>query len=389
MRTIAVAPAIALALVLAMPGAADEAAPGPPAGSAERFGEIRDMLDEAAEARRKARTGERSVVDYLTDDTPEARAQRLLGEAFDIIADTEVTALQRATAAARARIDAAREEIAKLREERIFAPEDSTFWERVQGQGDRASVEGRIAALEAEIAADEALIERNRADFITGMAEIGSTVTPEQADLLLNGVTGGDILALAAAHDAATGIAAQLRRVVADSGEEITAARRYYALHTTLIALLVHAQESFIRKIDTEYMPRLEEIEAEIRDTRAETDRLLASGPSAEHRRVLEANRAAQDVTRRAAAFYRTLLERQRDEVARALYDSRRDLAVADNTLRTVDASFRLLEVMRAATLEFEALKAMRIPGFETLFENEELRREFESLSNRLRGPSS
>ncbi|MEM7500255.1 MAG: hypothetical protein AAF371_20020, partial [Pseudomonadota bacterium] len=68
---------------------------------------------------------------------------------------------------------------------------------------------------------------------------------------------------------------------------------------------------------------------------------------------------------------------------------TRQDLAVADNTLRTVDASFRLLEIMREAELQFEALEALESPGLDTLFENEELRREFESLSDRLRAPSS
>ncbi|MEL6197005.1 MAG: hypothetical protein AAFT19_04085, partial [Pseudomonadota bacterium] len=375
-RATAVAVLLVSMVVSMAPVRAQEAVePAPPPVAVERFGEIRDMLDEAAQARREARDGEKGVLDHLRIDTPEDRAKRLLGEALAIIADTEVTALQKANEAAQARIAAAREERAKLHEQRVFAPERSTFWEQVQGREDRASVEERIAALDALIAEDEALIERNRAAFIEAMAAIGTTVTPEQADLLLNGVTGGDILALAAAHEVATNIAAQLRRAMVESGEEITAARRFYALHTTLIALLVHAQESFIAKIDTEYMRRLEEIEQEIRETRAETDRLLSEGPTADQRRVLQANRAAQDLTRRATAFYRTLLERQRDEVARALYDTRRDLAVADNTLRTVDASFRLLEVMRAATLEFEALQTMRVPGFETLFENEELRR--------------
>ncbi|MEO1774077.1 MAG: hypothetical protein AAFS07_03920 [Pseudomonadota bacterium] len=379
-----------LLFVLAAPAWAEapaESVETPPA--IERFGEIRDMLDEAAEERRRARDGEATIIDQVTRSTPEERAERLLSQAFDVISDTEVTALQRATAAARTRIDEAREEIAKLREEALFAPEERSFWEQMQGRDDRAGIAARIAALEAEIADDEALIASNRAAFVAAMAAIGATVDDAQADLLLNGVTGGDILAIAAAHDVVGDIAAELRRVVAESGEEVTAARRYYTLHTTLIALLAHAQELFIDKVDAVYLPRLDAIEEEVKKAEADTKRLLRDNPTPAQRRVLEANAESQALTRRAAALYRMLLERQRDEVARRLFETRRDLAVADNTLRTVDASFQLLEVMRAATLEFEALEAMEAPGFDMLFENEELRREFESLSDRLRGPSS
>ncbi|MEM8758838.1 MAG: hypothetical protein AAGE83_00750 [Pseudomonadota bacterium] len=396
---------LALVLLLAgvaLPPAAALAQSTPPARAApeepglrdtgpalERFGAIREMLDEAAEARSRARRGEEDIIDRLYRSSPEERAERLLSEAFEIVSDTPVTELRREIEEAQTRIEAAEREIAALREERLFAPEETSFWERAQGTKDRAGVEASIAALEAEIADRQAFIERARKRFIDAMARVGSTVSEAEADLLLGGVTGGDILAIASAYSTVRDIAAELRRVVAESGEEISSARRYYTLHTTLIALLAHAQETFIAKIDDDYLPKLEEIEDEVRETRAETDRLLRGSPTPEQRRVLEANRRSQKLTLRAAGFYRDYLERQRDEVASALWRTRQDLAVADNTLRTVDASFRLLEIMREAELQFEALEALESPGLDTLFENEELRREFESLSDRLKSPSS
>ncbi|MEM6676625.1 MAG: hypothetical protein AAF675_02010 [Pseudomonadota bacterium] len=391
MRTLT---AIALAAALLAPAvqaAAQATLPEPldERQAVERFGAIRDMLDEAAEARARAERGDTTMVEELLRQTPRDRANDLLAEAFAVVADQPVTRLQQETAAARSRIAAAREQIARLREEKLFAPEETTLWQGLQGQQDREGVEEAIAALEAEIADDEALIAENRRAFIEAMAGIGTPISPEQADLLLGGVTGGDIIAIAAAYDVVRDIAAALRKVVAESGEEASAARRYYTLHTTLIALLAHAQETFIIRVEEEYLPKLDAIEAEVAETRAETERLLADGPSAAQRRVLETNRESQALSLKAARLYRRFLERQRDAVAERLYTTRRDLAVADNTLRTVDASFRLLEIMRAARLEFEALDALESPGLDTLFENEALRREFEVLSDRLRGPSS
>ncbi|MEM7530406.1 MAG: hypothetical protein AAF416_22680, partial [Pseudomonadota bacterium] len=364
-----------MAGALSAPLMAQEPAPATPEAaqepstslSLERFGTIREMLDEAAEARARARRGEEDIVDRLTRSSPEDRANQLLAEAFEIVSDTPVTELRRRIGDAQDRIEEANREIAELREERLFAPEETSFWERAQGAKDRADVEAAIAALEAEIADREAFIARARKEFIEAMARVGSAVSEAEADLLLGGVTGGDILAIASAYSTVRDIAAELRRVVAESGEEISSARRYYTLHTTLIALLAHAQETFIAKIDEDYLPKLEEIEEEVRETRSETDRLLRGSPTPEQRQVLEANRRSQKLTLRAAAFYRDYLERQRDEVAAALWRTRQDLAVADNTLRTVDASFRLLEIMREAELQFEALEALESPGLDTL----------------------
>jgi len=60
--------------------------------------------------------------------------------------------------------------------------------------------------------------------------------------------------------NAAKLIDGQLARMMAASGDNINAARKYFAMHAALFAMLVHAQDSTIAKIDTQYMPRLDGI---------------------------------------------------------------------------------------------------------------------------------
>jgi hypothetical protein len=346
------------------------------------------MLADAAEHRRASAAGEDGYASAILG-SHEDRATELLSQAFEAIADAPIVEIQDRIAEKRAQIETLTDEIVELREEKLGAPEDVDFWEGVTGTVDRAQIDAEIQSLKAEIAGLETDISEAKTEFREAMRAAGTEVTPEQADLLLDSVTGGDILRIAAAYDVAKQIGGQLLELLKQSEEELGAARRYYAMHTTLIALLAHAQELFIARVEQDYMPRLDEIEAELAETRTETQVLLKEDPTPAQRTVLEANLASQDVTRQALGVYRDLLTRQLDEVTVAHERTIKELRVADNTLRTVDASFRLREIMEGASLEFEALQSLESPGFETVFENRELREKFEELSEKLRAPGS
>jgi len=354
----------------------------------EIFSEVREMLADAAEHRRASAAGEDGYASAILG-SHEDRANKLLSEAFEAIADAPIVEIQDEIAGKREEIDGLTDEIVDLREQKLGAPSDVDFWEGLSGTVDRKRLDEEIAARKAEIAGLEDDIADAKTRFRESMRAAGMEITSEQADLLLDSVTGADILKIAAAYDVAKQIGAQLLKLLEESGEELGAARRYYAMHTTLIALLAHAQELFIAKVEKDYLPRLDDIEAELKETRLETEVLLRENPTPAQRTVLEANRRSQDVTQEALGVYRDLLQRQLNEVTDAHARTIKELRVADNTLRTVDASFRLREIMEGANLEFEALQALESPGFETVFENRELREKFEELSEKLRAPGS
>ena len=108
-----------------------------------------------------------------------------------------------------------------------------------------------------------------------------------------------------------------------------------------------------------------------------------------DQKRALEGNRDSQRLAEDAARGYRRYLLQQREQVAKARQRATHDLRIADNTFETVEVSFQLRNLMRDATASFEAIQKLEAPTFDQIFKNEELRREFESLTRKLDAPTS
>ncbi len=360
--------------------------------AAALFGAIRRTLDDAATERLAAQRAPDGVVeDFVWRQfgvDQQARVRALLGSAFAMITDTPVVEMQQEIRAARERIAGLRAEIAELRERRISAPADAGLEGWIGLADDQAGLTRAIEALQDAIAQEEARIEAVKRRFGDAMVAAGAQLPPEQIDLLLESVTGKDLIALAAAYEAVRGVSAQLRDLMDQSGEDLAVAKRYYGMHTALIALLVEAQNRFLAEVDGVYLPRLVEIERDIQAAAVETERLLRDDPTESQSRALKANAESQRVALEALRLYREYLLRQRAQVKTARDRTAKELRVADNTLRTVEASFQLKRLMESAAASFEALQSLESPGLERAFQNEALRREFRILTEKL-GPSS
>jgi len=279
-----------------------------------------------------------------------------------------------------------RERIARLREDRIAAPEDAGISGTFGLAQDRETIDAEIEEAQSRLLANELAVRAERDRFRQAMAEAGAPVSDEEAMLLLDSVTGDDIVRLATAFSTARGVSGQLLGLLDESGEDLQLAKRYYAMHTALIALLVHAQGSFVLTVDEEYLPKLDAIERDVLAAREETNRLLRIEADGRRRGALQSNLSAQAIALEAANFYRSHLFDQRREVLEARERTLRELRVADNTLRTVDASFQLRGLMENATISFDALRSIESPGIERFFRNEQLQREFRELSAKLAG---
>jgi hypothetical protein len=239
-------------------------------------------------------------------------------------------------------------------------------------------------------------IQANRDEIANAKREVhdallrsGIKLSPEQIDLMLESVLSGDLVRLVAVFNSAKIIDQQLGTLMAQSGENAEAARKYFAMHAALFAMLVHAQDMLIAKIDTQYLPKLGAILGDIATARRKTAELLRAENRADQKRALEANRESQRIAEEAALAYRRYLTQQRDQISRARQRAVHDLRIADNTFETVEASYQLRMLMRDATTTFEALQRLEAPTFDQIFRNEELRREFESLTRKLDGPTS
>jgi hypothetical protein len=321
-----------------------------------------------------------------TREEREANVRQLLDSALEIVTDAPILKLQAEIAKHRERIAAAKDRIAALREKRLEAPQTGLLpgiLSNTQG-----SIDKTIAALQDDIRDRESDIGRIKQDIAKALSAAGIELTKDQLDLLLDSVLGSDLLKLVTAFEVSKVADQRLAALVKQSNEDLKAARRYFAMHAALYAMLVEAQTLLIDKIDNVYLLKLNGIMASIVKTNAQTRQLLQAQTREDQRKILEANLKAQETSQKVSAFYREYLQNQRRQLAETRNRTLFDLRVADNTYETVEESFQLKSLMDEAKTSFDALHRLETPGFDQIFRNENLKREFETLTQKL-GPSS
>lgn len=378
------------------------AAPEPPANrdadanseQAQRLMKAVDaLLQDAAKNRGEARklpTEKDYIVRPIWTETREDRDRRireLLDSALGVVTDVPVVELQKKIEGLRKNIREHDDRIVRLREKQLVAPKDGMLpgyvTDTVDSLGkDIDDIKNRIELNRGEIA-------KTKAEVQEALKKAGVQLSPEQVDLLLDSVLSGDLVRLVAVFNSAKMIDGQLGKLMTASGENIGAARKYFAMHAALFALLVHSQDLLIDKIDKQYLPKLSDIEVDIRKARAKTAELLKLENREDQKRALEGNRESQRLAEDAAKGYRRYLLQQREQIAKARQRATHDLRIADNTFETVEASYQLRNLMRDAAASFEAIQRLEAPTFDQIFKNEELRREFENLTRKLDGPTS
>jgi hypothetical protein len=330
------------------------------------------------------------VIPPLFTETREDREKKikdLMDAALGIVTDVPVVDVQRRIEGLRKNIRDHEERIVKLREKQLVAPKDGLLPGLMTDTVD--SLGKDIEETKKRIDLNREEIRKSKGEVAEALAKSGVQLAPDQVDLLLDGVLSGDLVRLVAVFNSARLIDGHLGRLMAQSGDNLAAARKYFAMHAALFAMLVHAQDMSLAKIDNHYLPKLEAITKDVAAARARTADLLRAENRPDQKRALEANRESQRLAEEAARGYRRYLLQQRDQIARARQRATHDLRIADNTFETVEASFQLRNLMRDATQSFEAIQKLEAPTFEQIFRNEELRREFESLTRKLDAPSS
>ncbi len=354
---------------------------------------IDSILQDAAKDRSEARKLP-SDNDYLLKpiwaDTKEGRERKvrdLLDAVLGIVSDAPVVGLQKKIEGLRKTMRELDDRIVRLREKQLMAPKEGVLPGVLTETA--ASLGKEIDDAKRRLALNREEVAKTKGEIHAALRKVGLELSAEQVDLLLDGVLSGDLLRLVAVFNSAKVIDGQLGKLLVASGENIGAARKYFAMHAALFALLVHAQDTVIGKIDKLYLPKLATIEADIRMARVRTAELLGGENSESQKRVLEANRESQRLAEDAARGYRRYLLQQREQVAKARQRTTHDLKIADNTFETVEVSFQLRNLMREAAASFEALQKLEAPTFDQIFKNEELRREFENLTRKLDAPTS
>jgi hypothetical protein len=321
-----------------------------------------------------------------TREDRNTKVRGLLDSALAIVTNSPVVEVQKRVELLRHNIRELEDANVKVREKQLLAPKDATL---------PGILNDTVSSLQDQITENNKKIEANRTEIKNSKAEIanslksaGVELAPEQIDLLLDSVLSGDLVRLVAVFNAARLIDGHLAKLIGTTGDNMEAARRYFAMHAALFAMLVQAQDATIAKIDTQYLPKLDAIIADIAAARTRTAELLKSDNRPDQQKALESNRDSQKVADEAAKAYRRYLQQQREQIAGARLKATHDLKIADNTYETVEASVQLRNLIRESSTSFEAIQKLQAPSFEQIFKNDELRKEFEDLTRKLDVPT-
>ena len=315
----------------------------------------------------------------------------LINDALEVMDVPEIVGMREDYRRLESRIASEQNRIAELRERRMFAPDTDastlsrftpTDTLRSMTASTRGDYDRLIEAREANIEAYEEELEGLKHGMSDSLAAIGLEMPPDQLELWLSSAIGDDVVSMGVVFRSIRTITQRLEELTRESGENLAVASRYYGMVVMLHRLVVSMQEGFVEKVDEEILPHLQAYRDEADEIIEESRELIRSGGN---RVGLESNIAANELTKRAIDLYLRIVTSQREKVAEALEISKREHQVAINTYRTVRLSSNVADLIRDGLGTFEALSDLQVP--ETAeFQNEEIRKEFRLLTERLDG---
>ena len=306
----------------------------------------------------------------------QADIDTLLDEAVAILSTSPVQRFRERIRAIQGQIDAARAAIADYRQSRVAAPTESTVKRTV------ADYDRLIAEKESEIKRHLTELGQVKREFATAVRQLGVDLSDEQVEFLLSTVVGDNMVDLGILFDNVKSVTTQLEQLVAQSGEDLQSARRYYGMYVILLRALGRMHQQIEEAIGEQYIPQINAIITRAEQLTGETRDLQRTAPA--KRDLLAANLEAQRLTIEAAGYYRQYLNDQRAQVGKARRELDKDIAAAWNTYETVRVSGELVGLVRSSQRLLEGLMNRQVPALRP-FENLEMRREFEKLTAQLR----
>lgn len=348
----------------------------------EVFEEGMPRLEEISERQTLHTTLPRSAWFSEDQDDNSARMNELRDELITTLGITGLNKYRAAISELRGKIKSSRERIADYNEKRVTAPEGSFMGMhdipfRVTRTGYERRVEAQLEAIEGY----KQGIVSIRNEFAVALRDVGLSISGEQLDVLLASVIGDDMIDMAVVFHNAKLITLQLEDLTQNTGEDPETARRYYGVFTVLLDVLNHMQQSFVADVDQRYLPLAQRYMSQASSNIAQAQTAIEQGRGA--REILENNIISNQLTYDTAELYQQMLIEQREYVMGINEELQEDILTAENTYRTVELSSNVAALLETGVSEFEALIGLKAPELR-MFENEQMRGEFEKLTDRM-----
>lgn len=345
--------------------------------------ELSENLTDALALREKNETlPDKTWLPFTEDkESNSAKINALLDRALIILSDSGAGNARRKAIQLKAKINSLRSEIDTMRNQRINAPESTyLFWRLTKGKAD-----GKIAELEKELSRTEAELKSLTSRLTAELKATGLELTSSQADILLNSVTGDDILNNTIIFDNVKAVVTKLEELSQNDTNTLDITRRYTGMYLVLNDILIHTQEELIKRINSEYKPRLQEIIREADAVRKEAlSRSNSKDYTPEQRRAFAMNAKSNSATIDAAKLYGEYLDSQRLAIMDTVNRLKKSRDLAENTYKTVRSSGELRGLIHSGLNIFDSIGSLTMPDLK-MFEGGAMRQEFDEINRRLK----
>ncbi|MBY6006717.1 hypothetical protein KUV62_22565 [Salipiger bermudensis] len=251
---------------------------------------------------------------------------------------------------------------------------------------DRGKVEKKLERARALLQQLKGRRQELISDFVQSFSIYNVKISTDQAEVLLSRIDSGDVTRMTSVFAIVAQLTAQFAEAKQASGENTSTAQKYYAMYIGLLELQELVQSEYIERMDKSYLPGISEIKRTAEQLIAETQVLMKNMPI-DHLRSYEHNLQSQEFTLEVASVYEDALLEDRARAVQAREIVRNLLRLAENTLKTVKVASDLVSLMKDSQGLYDEVMQLQTPSL-VPFENLELKREFEAVTEKLKSSS-
>jgi hypothetical protein len=206
----------------------------------------------------------------------------------------------------------------------------------------------------------------------------------KQIDALLTRVDGDDIIQISLVMETLKYITNQILVLMKESQEELTQAKKYYAMHQVLLELVVYIQQKYIDKCDNSYIPKIEKLIVDSKAMMDETKRLRDKEEDPKVRAIYNINLDAQILTKKVAIRYKDDIIKSKKNMLEAQKISKKNLKLSQNTYQTVMLSANLFNLIKRSQTMFDEVSKIQVPKI-VPFQSIQLQEKYRELTEKLR----
>jgi len=314
---------------------------------------------------------EKDKMDYKGD------LDNVLNRIIKILTDDELLSYKNEIEYKKNEINGLKTDIINYREKMVAAPKESMIYTtKSKYQEKIKNAKDGIAIFQNDI---EIIKRRLEKRFLNN----GIALSMGQIDVLLTRVDGDDIIQMTVIMDVLNKITEQILKLMQDSNEELTQAKKYYGMHLISWQLVLHIQQKYIDRVNRNFVPQIEHIIYQTEKMIENTSRLYEVENDPTKRSIYQKNLDIQKETKQVAQTYKEQLLSAKDEMKKAQKISISNLKLAKNTYYTVSLSSELYSVISQSQTLFSKIAKIQMPTI-IPFQNKKIKKKYQEISEEL-----